>query len=382
MRRTLALRLVVVPPMTLAKKLYVAISAHGYGHVAQTAPVLNALRRRHPGLQLVVESAVPLSHLQSRVEGPFVHLPVATDFGMVMHDALTVDVPASEARYEALHRERDEALVAMRRRMAVHAPDLVIANIPYLPIRAARELGVPAVALCSLNWADILGGVVRRSPAMAVVLDDLVAAYGQANAFLALEPGMPMTAFSNVRRIGPVAGSGVGRTSELRARIGIPQDTRMVLVSMGGIATDLQLHRWPAIPGIHWIMAGQAGTGREDMTDLEGLDGPYLDVLASCDATVTKLGYGAFVEAACAGVPVAYLSREQWPETPYLTEWLERHARAAEIDLETLFDRRLGDVLERLWRMPARPPVAPTGIDEAVAALEAVLYAGSHLNPD
>ena len=359
--------------MKSARTLYVAISSHGYGHVAQTAPVLNELHRRIPDLKLVVESAVPRAHLESRIAAPFEHLPVATDFGMVMHDALTVDVTASEARYLEFHRGLDVAIQDARDRMRVHAPDLVFSNIPYVPIRAAHELGVPCVAMSSLNWADILAPVVAPSPDMRCVVDDMRAAYRLASSFLVLEPGMPMSWLANARPIGPVAAVGGMRRDELRSQVPVHDATRVVLVSMGGIATELDVANWPSIPAIHWIIAGQAGIERPDVTALDKIAMPYLDVLASCDAMVTKLGYGAFVEAACAGVSVAYISREQWPETPCLTGWLESHARAAEIGKSALFDHRLGEALERLWRLPACSPVVPTGIHEAVSVLEALL---------
>lgn len=356
--------------MKSAKTLYVAISSHGYGHVAQTAPVLNELHRRNPDLKLVIESAVPREHLESRIRAPFEHLPVATDFGMVMRDALTVDVPASEVRYLDFHRGLDVAVEDARDRMRAHAPDLVFSNIPYVPIRAAQELGVPCVGMSSLNWADILEPVAVPSPDMRRVVDDMRAAYRLLLSFLVLEPGMPMSWLANARPIGPVAAVGAVRRDELRSRLPVGHATRVVLVSMGGIATDLDVANWPSIPAIHWIIAGQAGVERPDMTALGEITMPYLDVLASCDSMVTKLGYGAFVEAACAGVPVAYISREQWPETPYLTRWLESHGRAVEIERSALFDGRLGDALERLWRMPALLPVVPTGVEQALWLLE------------
>jgi len=39
--------------------LVVSISCHGFGHVAQTAPILNLLHERMPHLRLTVRSAVP-----------------------------------------------------------------------------------------------------------------------------------------------------------------------------------------------------------------------------------------------------------------------------------------------------------------------------------
>jgi len=41
------------------RHLLVDISFHGFGHLSQTAPVLNALRRLIPDLRLTVRSAAP-----------------------------------------------------------------------------------------------------------------------------------------------------------------------------------------------------------------------------------------------------------------------------------------------------------------------------------
>jgi hypothetical protein len=83
--------------------LVVSISGHGFGHVAQTAPILNLLPERTPQLQLTVRSAVPLSHLRSRIRVPFDHLPSEGDIGMVMSSALDVRVEQSRAAYRAFH---------------------------------------------------------------------------------------------------------------------------------------------------------------------------------------------------------------------------------------------------------------------------------------
>lgn len=51
--------------------LVVSISGHGFGHVAQTAPILNLLHERMPQVRITVRSAVPAEHLHSRIHAPF-----------------------------------------------------------------------------------------------------------------------------------------------------------------------------------------------------------------------------------------------------------------------------------------------------------------------
>jgi UDP-N-acetylglucosamine:LPS N-acetylglucosamine transferase len=95
--------------------------------------------------------------------------------------------------------------------------------------------------------------------------------------------------------------------------------------------------------------------------DVRGFDLPglkFTDLLASVDAVITKPGYGTFVEAACSGVPILYLERPDWPETPWFATWLAAHARSAVLTREQLERGDLIDALHRLWQAPA--PILPS----------------------
>ena len=89
----------------------------------------------------------------------------------------------------------------------------------------------------------------------------------------------------------------------------------------------------------------------------------------SVDAVISKPGYGTFVEAACSGVPILYLERPDWPETPWFATWLAVHARAVVLTRERLERGNLVDALHRLWQAP--PPAVPAanGATEAAQLL-------------
>jgi hypothetical protein len=355
------------------RTLYVAISAHGYGHIAQTAPVVNALHERVPALRIVVECAVPRRILDRRFLVPFEHVPAGSDFGMVMKNALETDAPVSHARYVAAHQALDAMVAEGRERLERHGADLLLANVPYVPLMAARRAGVPAVAMCSLNWAAIYGALCGDMPGARAIYEAMLAAYRGADAFLVLEPGMDMRELDNRRPVGPVAAVGRRDRRLLEASLALAAGERVVLVSMGGIATDMPLGRWPVVPGIRWVLAGAAPADRADMVALADVGLPFFDVLCSSDALVTKPGYGAFVEAACNAVPVVYAPRTAWPEAPFLTRWLTARGRCVELGFEALFGDALAGRLAALWRQPTRAAVAPTGVDEAAALIAALL---------
>jgi hypothetical protein len=145
--------------------------------------------------------------------------------------------------------------------------------------------------------------------------------------------------------------------------------TRIVAIFMGGVPTDLPLERWPRQADLHWLIAGSHYPSRADMTPISRIDDSYIDIVCSCDALITKPGYGGFAEAACNGIPALYVPREIWPESPHLVAWLEREARCLRLDREDLDSGNVLSRLEALWALPASPPVSPSGIDEAAAVL-------------
>ena len=172
--------------------LLVAITAHGFGHVAQTAPVINTLRRAFPKLRLTLYTNLPRSFLASRFAGEFAHIPHSPDVGMCMKHALEVDIVASGRAYNHYHQHWDAAVAAEARLLAAHAPDVVLANVPYRILSAAAHADIPALAMCNLNWADIYRHFCSSLPGAASILEDMLGAYRSAHAFLQLAPNMPM----------------------------------------------------------------------------------------------------------------------------------------------------------------------------------------------
>lgn len=344
--------------------LLVYVSAHGYGHVAQTAPVLDDLRERLPALRLTVCSAVPERHLRSRIAGDFLHLREATDFGMVMASALDVQPTESLQAYRKFHADWDARVAYEVRRIHALQPDFILSNVAYLPLAAAERAGIPCAAMCSLNWADIVAHYCGMVPGVEAVLRQMHTAYAGADAFLRVTPGMAMADLPNLRIVGPIARRGRNLRAQLFRRLGLEPHEKLVLITLGGIATRLPVEGWPVISGVHWLVQGDWNVERPDFHALESLGMDFTDILASSDALLCKPGYGSFVEAACNGVPVLYVSRRDWPEEPCLVAWLARHGYCREVDRKQVETGELEDALHAILERPRPECVAPEGIPQ------------------
>lgn len=342
--------------------LWLALSAHGFGHAAQAGPVVAALCRRLPGLRVTVESALPRALLARRfLPAPFDHVDRAADVGMVMRDALAVDVEASRAAYRAFHRDWDARVAANAAELAAAAPDLLLADVPYLALAAAARAGLPAVALCSLHWAAIHAGCC--GPDDAELRETMLAAYRSAVRFYRPAPSMAMPELPNAVAVGPIAGAGRDRRAELAAALDLAPGERVVLVALGGVPARLPLEAWPRQPGVRWLVQADWGVARADIHPFEPLGLPFTDLLASCDALLAKPGYGLFAEAACHGVPVLALPRAEWPEAAALLAWLHRYGRCVEVSTAQARAGDLADALAALWAEPVPPPPVPDGAE-------------------
>src|SRR5512135_1758541 len=341
--------------------LVVSISGHGFGHVAQTAPVLNLLHGQMPQLRITVRSAVPLTHLRSRIHAPFDHLSSEGDIGMVMSSALDVRTAASRAAYEQFHAGWEVRVAEEARLLRDLGADMVLSNVGYLPLAGAQQAGIPNAALCSLNWFDIY----RHYTGDNMITAQIHACYANADVFLRATPGMAMETLPNLLPVAPIAATGNDRRDELDHLLRLSKDEKLVLVSMGGIASRLPMERWPRIDGVRWLVQDSWQVNRDDAITLETLPMSFGDLLASCDVLLCKPGYGSFVEAVCSGTPVLFVDRPDWPETPALVEWLHRHGAGVEVSRQKLESGDIAAELANIWRMPQPERVVPSGAAQA-----------------
>jgi UDP:flavonoid glycosyltransferase YjiC (YdhE family) len=349
--------------------LLVAVSAHGYGHIAQVAPVANELRRRLPGLRVTLYTAGPIEVLQRRFTGPFDHVACAVDVGMVMDGPLGVDVAASAAAYARFHANWEHHVAAEAVRLSALAPDLVLADVPYRVVEAAAQAGIPVVCLCSLNWADIYGAYCGGRPEATRIQCQILEAYRRAEVFLRPAPSMPMPDLADAQAIGPIARVGQDRRAEINARADLQGGERLVLVALGGVSGRLPMESWPRLPGVRWLVQGDWAVHRPDVIRLESLGLHFIDLVRSADVFLTKPGYGSFVEAACNATPLLYVSRGEWPEEPFLVEWLQASGRCREVARADLERGALAEALEGVLDGPQPPPVDPIGTAEAADVL-------------
>src|ERR1043166_9110778 len=246
---------------------------------------------------------------------------------MVVSDALHVVPNESAFAYWCQHDDWEEMVSKAANKLASLEPSLLLCNVPYLSLAAAHRHGIPAVALGWINWADVFNHYCQPFPEARTIWERMVEAYSTAKTFLQVTPSMPMPSIRNGQTVGPVASLGQDRRGELRKKMGLDVDQIAVLLAFGGIPTELPISRWPRLGDVRLVLGSSLDVLHPDVTAASSLNFPFIDLVRSCDALIGKAGYGLCMEAACSGIPMLLVSRQNWPGEPALRKWLSRHGR-------------------------------------------------------
>lgn len=356
----------------LPPHLFVDISSHGFGHLSQTAPVLNELAELLPDLRITLRSALAVEKLRQRIRPTFTHIAAASDFGYAMIDALRIDRNATIAAYRDAHHDFPARVANEARFLASLRPDAVFANVAYLPLAGAAQAGIPALAMCSLNWAELFRHHFGSEAWAVAIHAEILAAYRSAP-FLRTTPAMPLPTLDDCSEIGPIAIPGRHRRAELLEKVDADDTARLVIVALGGIPTRLPAENWPQQYDTHWLIPADWSVRRPDMHAIEAIDWPFVDLLRSVDAIVAKPGYGTFAEAVRNSTAVIYQRREDWPEQNCLIDWLKMHGRCAEVSATGLASGNLATAMNSCLEGNIPPMPAFDGAAAAARRLAALL---------
>lgn len=355
-------------------RLLIDVTAHGWGHLAQTGPIIAALRTRLPDLQCITRSALPPEIVAERLGPLEQHIESETDFGLAMQNPFEVDRKATLERFKAVHRDFDAQVAMLSELMRQERCDAVFSNVGYFAVAAGKQAGIPTIACSSLNWSDMFRFYCSGMACALEIQAQIDWAYSTADLFLRLAPGMPMARFHTKPIARPIARVGTPRRQELEAQLRLPESKGIVLCAFAGMLPQST----PDLAGIlrHYTVLGPEGWAGQGVTPLSQIAMRYQDIMASVDAVVTKAGYGVVAELGCLGKPSIMISRGDWPEQRPLLEWLSHHATVRVCaDITALGAAEINDVIALACAQTLKP-ISAGG--EADAAEEIILLLESY----
>ena len=346
------------------------VTGHGFGHAIRTTQILRVLP---PGLPLMLKTTAPERLFREELPGrDFQYVAAEYDCGCLQSDSVTVRRRDTLTRYAEIARRNAAHLAEEVEFLHRHGIRCVASDIPAFPLHAAREAGVPGVAVANFTWHDIYTEYVH-TPDDDALLRQMASEYAAATLACLTPLCVPTVGdvFPHSERVPLVARRGRPIRGALTGILGIPEDKHLALLYLGGWGMDID---WPALERWgDWVFLVDRPLP-QPVANARAFDPghlSYADVAASVNAVVSKAGYGTLTECIANSVPLIYLPRHGFAEHEALVLGMNSWGGGVEMSESDFFAGRWGASLDQaLSCRPATDAFAINGAEVIARKLE------------
>lgn len=350
------------------QKIAYYITAHGYGHGTRSCDIINALHTAAPDVEIIVKTDLPLAFMQSRLPSAIEIVQSAFDVGLIQKDSIQVDLEASIDAVERFYANESNLIAGEMAFIDRENVSVVVADIPAIPLEAAKQACVPAIATGNFGWDWIYSDFVKFDPRWQRHVDAFCNAYQQSDLLLRQPFAEPMAAFPNRIDLPLLARPGVDCRETILRLSNADPDRKWVLISFTSINLDLQaLENLSRLDGYELFSVEPLEWPDSSIKYIRRSPIGFANILASMDVVVTKPGFGIVSECIANNKPIIYTSRENFLEYPILVEGIKKYCRHAFIPGPELYAGELDRALEKVESAPAPREQIPRGGAEIAA---------------
>ncbi len=342
------------------------ITGHGFGHAIRATQVIQALP---PDLPLMIKTTAPERLFRAELKGrDFEYIAAEYDCGCLQSDSVTVLRRETLTRYAEIAKRNAARLPEEIAFLRQHGVRCVASDVPPFPFLAAREAGIPSLAIANFTWHDIYSEYVETD-GDAALLRQMAAEYASATVACLTPLSVPTVGdvFPNRDYVPLVARRGTPKRAALTQALGIPSDKRLALLYLGGWGLDIDwagLQQWT-----DWVFLLDKPLPQavSNVCAFDARQWPYADVAASVDAVISKAGYGTLTECIANSVPLIYLPRTGFVEHEALVLGMTKWGGGVEIAEVDFFAGEWGSALRAVLTACPDPNVYATNGAEVIA---------------
>ncbi len=336
--------------------IYVAVTAHGFGHATRIASVIHELLQLDPQILPIFVTTTPHWLIEKYVQGRYLHRPRTLDVGVLQTDGLNMDIPSTLEALQDLQTRSPQLIQAEADFIRTNRVRLVYGDIPPLATAIAAAAGVPCWLEGNFGWDFIYRPFGEPFLPLVEWIEDL---YQGCQRLFQLPMHEPMSAFPHRQLVGLTGGDPLLAPEQVREQIGLPEQRPTVLLTFGGFGVDnFPYHEVSSFPDWQFISFDASAPDLPNLLRLDGTRWRPVDVMPICDRVVSKPGYGTISEALRVGVPLCCVTRQGFAESEILMAGLQRYGRHQIIPQEQFFTEPWAFLQD-----PVIEPTDPEGID-------------------
>lgn len=352
------------------------ISPHGYGHAARAAAMMAALLKLDPALRFELFTRIPRWFFQDSLIQSFGYHEVWTDIGLAQKNSLVEDLVETLQRLADFLPFDPPLLQVLAEQVKSLHCQLIMCDISPLGIAVAKTAGLPAVLVENFTWDWIYEGYLPGEAGLKPYITQLQELFAVADYHIQTEPVChPLPVDLTTR---PVSRPSRTPAHKIRQALGLPDQARVVLLTMGGIPWDYKtfLAQLAGRPDIYFIVPG--GSERVELAGNLALlphhsNFFHPDLVNASDAAVGKLGYSTLAEVYHAGIPFGYIPRPGFRESAVLAAYVDRHMSSLVISAAQFESGEWLAMLPDLLALPRMERQETNGADQAARFIKPLL---------
>ena len=330
------------------------ITPHGFGHAARSAAVIEALHARLPGAQFSLFTTVPKWFFDNSLTAPYEYHPICVDVGLVQRTPLIADLDKTRAELERFIPFDPMRVDSLAGQLSDMSCDLVVCDVSPLGIAAARQAGIESVLIENFTWDWVYSGIPGLASHAGHLIEYLEHVYAQADYRIQTEPLCNRVDADRI--VGPVSRPPRRSADQIRDQLSVAAETKLVLVTMGGVAQNYRFLEASAVPDrVHLVVSGGSEQVRSTVkvTWLPmNSDYYHPDLMHASDAVIAKVGYSTLAEAFNSGVPFGYIRRPDFKESEILAGFVESRMSGFQISPDAFFNGSWIHQIRNLLTLP------------------------------
>jgi hypothetical protein len=356
-------------------KIAYFVSPHGFGHAARAASVMQALHRLDSSIHFEIFTQVPIWFFQESLSGAFTYHDLLTDIGLVQKNPLVEDLPATIERLNQFLPFNPSQIRSVANQIVETRCYAIVCDIAPMGIAVAKEVGIPSILVENFTWDWIYEGYTKEDPRINQPINCLQALFKAADYRIQTEPVCCYYKADLVTT--PVSRKIRTPVFQVRERLRIPDEARIVLITLGGIPGQYRfLEQLETQNSIYFLIPG-ASESIQLSNNLILLPHHshfyHPDLVHTCNAVVGKLGYSTVAEVYQAGVPFGYIMRERFRESPVLAEYVRTRMKGLAIAKDEFQDGRWLSQLPDLLALPRIQRNDSNGADQIAKFIHKLL---------
>ena len=343
------------------------ITSHGFGHASRACAVMLAFQKEMPEIHFHIYGNIPQWFITESGINLFTLHPIETDIGLVQTSPFDIDFTSTLSRLSSFYEQYDTNCAEISEDLLKKRISFVLCDVAIMGISAAEKAGIPSFLIENFTWDWIYENYQSEYPQFSKYVKRITQIIKKADFHYLTEPFCQYP--RSLRGITkPISRPSRQNRKTTREQLNIPSSHKIILLSMGGIPDQIQIDAsCMNRPGITYIVPGIGSEIKlvENTIFLPHHSIFYHPDLVNCaDAIIAKVGYSTIAEAYAANIPMGYIPRYDFPESKFLSEYIEHKLNGVEIKLKEILSGKWVEKIDQLLASPLPASEHINGADQ------------------